>query len=185
MKASSVFFILLFLSTSSWSMPARVLLIRHAEKPDFKSIHLSEKGYERANALSEIFEKKPELARFGLPSSLFALKYIPGSNTQRCIETLVPLAKKLNLAIQIPFENGQTPELAQLILTDPKYDGKTVMIAWVHSEIVSLTLALKAQPPVSQWNKTVFDHMWMIDYNSDGDSQLTVVHEDLLPGDDQ
>src|SRR4051794_9001677 len=56
--------------------PARVLIVRHAEKPDdVLSLHLSEAGKKRAEALPQLFEKsdaRPE--PFPTPDFLFAAR---------------------------------------------------------------------------------------------------------------
>src|SRR5262245_52798535 len=78
--------------------PARILLIRHAEKPPPKegSVHINEAGKERAEALEKLFEtskKRPE--PFAKPDFLFAAK--DSTSSHRCTETLAPLAKVLKL----------------------------------------------------------------------------------------
>jgi hypothetical protein len=182
MKLMAIFIVLFLLSINSWATPARILIVRHAEKPYHKSDDLSPKGFRRAEAMAELFERQPHLADKGLPSTLFATKYIPGNHSKRCIETLTPLAKKLNLPVETPYVREETQSLARHILTDSHYDGKTIMIAWTHSEIIELTKALNARPPVQVWNDETFDRIWMIDYSS-GKTKLIDLPQSLLPGD--
>ena len=75
--------------------PQLILIIRHAEKTGDKAdIHLSKKGVERADALSMIFEKSKERPDpFPTPDVIFAAS--PSKDSNRPIETVTPLAKKL------------------------------------------------------------------------------------------
>jgi hypothetical protein len=55
--------------------PARVILLRHAEKPpDESNVHLSERGESRARALAVFLTTKPAFVTNGLPAALFAPK---------------------------------------------------------------------------------------------------------------
>ena len=55
------------------AMPARVIIIRHAEKYETpRSIHLSPKGRTLALALVEFFQSDPRLLKLGLPEVIIA-----------------------------------------------------------------------------------------------------------------
>src|SRR5438270_13845848 len=86
--------------------PARVLLIRHGEKPpaEAESVALSDKGKERAEALRKLFkktDKRPDLPP--APDFIFATKDSKRSHRPR--ETVTPLAKKLDLKINDSYAN--------------------------------------------------------------------------------
>jgi hypothetical protein len=165
--------------------PSRVILIRHAEKPvDDNAEDLSPRGFQRALAMAHLFENQPHLADRGWPT-LFAAAYVAGDHSKRCIETLEPLAKVLKVEIQTPFAAENYQKLANLILSAPELNGKAVMIAWRHTEIVSLAKALKAKPPSDKWKSKVFDRMWVIDYYENGKVDVMDLPEKLLPGDDE
>src|SRR5689334_227829 len=106
--------------------PHIVMIIRHAEKTGEKSdSDLSKKGYERADALATVFP-----AHFPRPDFLIAAK--KSKNSNRSVETITPLAKALHEEIESKYKDKEYSELAHELLTDPKYAGKTVLIAWHH-----------------------------------------------------
>src|SRR5437763_12381966 len=84
--------------------PARVILIRHAEKPpDESNVHLSERGQARARSLAILFATERVLGTNGPPAALFAPKITKRGHTLRPYETLEPVAKRLKLSIQTPY----------------------------------------------------------------------------------
>ncbi len=115
--------------------PRIVMIIRHAEKPEAgsgeRSPDLSPRGYERAAALAKV---SPE--HFPRPDFLIATKRSKHSN--RPVETITPLSKALHERIDATFRDEAFQEVARAVLTDPKYAGKVVLIAWHHGQIPNL-----------------------------------------------
>jgi hypothetical protein len=177
-------FLSLFCVSSAHATPRRVLLIRHAEKPNTSSPDLSQKGYERANALTFLFEKDPVFATEGLPVILYASKYSAGESANRCVETLTPLAQHLGVNLESPYLPAETSQMAQAILKDSTLDGKVVMVAWPHGEIVDLANAL-GSAPANKWKSSDFDRVWVLDYDSSGKVTSQDLPQNLLPGDSQ
>ncbi len=132
-------------SGRSWSAPdvpagpRMVMIIRHAEKPDGvdgkKDPDLSKRGFERADALAKVI---PD--HFPRPDFLIATRKSKGSN--RPVETLTPLSEALHETIDSSFSSEAIDDVAHTVLTDPKYAGKTVLIAWHHGKIPDLAKAL-------------------------------------------
>jgi hypothetical protein len=78
-----------------------VSFIRHAEKPiDPTNVHLNREGRARADALMSLFCGKAVGCRFDVPMLLFARKAERPRFVEREVETLTPLARKLNLSIE-------------------------------------------------------------------------------------
>ncbi len=161
--------------------PHIVMIIRHAEKPDEtgpeKNPNLTEKGYERADALAKIIP-----AHFPKPDYLFATKKSKGSN--RPAETITPLSKALTEPIESTFRDEEISALATKILTDPKFEDKTVLIAWHHGKIPDLARALGVTDAPTKWDSNVFDRVWEITYQ-DGKATLQDLPQKALPGDAQ
>ncbi len=173
------------ISVHAHATPARILIIRHAEKPGGADDNLSPRGFERANALTQLFRRQPALASFGLPVSVFAFKYIPGSTSHRGEQTAAPLATSLGLQLDISFLPTQNVQLAQKIMETRAFDKKTVMVVWKHSEIQALAQILGYKDAPS-WNPSVFDRIWQIDYDHLGHVVSTKdLPQNLLPGDSQ
>ena len=159
--------------------PHIVMIIRHAEKPDDtngeKNPDLSKQGYERADALAKVI---PE--HFPKPDFLIAAK--KSKSSARPIETITPLSKALHEDIDSTYKDDDFAAEAHEILTNPKYAGKTVLIAWHHGKIPELAKALGAADCPDKWNSKVFDRVWEITYEN-GVASWKDLPQKALPGD--
>jgi phosphohistidine phosphatase SixA len=163
---------------ASGAGPHIVMIIRHAEKPDEeKDPNLSPKGYERANALAKVI---PE--NFPRPDFLIATKR--GKASARPYETITPLSKALHEPIEANFKDEEYTQVAHEVLTNPKFDGKVVLIAWHHGKIPELTKALGVTDAPDKWNSEVFDRVWEITYDN-GKPSWQNLPQRALPGDSQ
>lgn len=148
------------ISHTSSTGPRLVLIIRHAEKPDDETDpNLSKRGFERADALAKVIPDN-----FVRPDFLFATRHSTHSN--RPYETIEPLAKALHLTIDSNFKDNEFAALAHQILSDPRYAGKIVLIAWHHGKIPELAHALGATSAPDKWDSKEFDRVWEISYEN-------------------
>src|SRR5262245_33136926 len=109
--------------------PARIMLIRHAEKPSNFSPHsgvtlegkrekecLTIRGWQRAGALATLLAPPnnafhdPALAR---PHHLFASKPTKRNGSRRPIDTITPLAEKLEVRINAKFQKLETQAMLE------------------------------------------------------------------------
>jgi len=175
------------LGTLQWAsaQPAQIILIRHAEKPVApEALHLSKDGQGRARALAPFLTTNSALTNFGLPAALYAAHTTKHSHGLRTQETLAPLAKKLHLPVQTPYLSEDYAGLARSILNNPKYQGKTVVICWVHEYIPQLAAALGVRPEPPRWKGDVYDRVYLISYEG-GKAALKDLPQMLLASDDQ
>jgi hypothetical protein len=158
--------------------PAVVLIMRHAEKPtDEKDPNLAPQGFRRADALPSLFAgPQPRLPR---PEFLFATDASKHSN--RPVETIGPLSQALHERINHDYLDMETGPIAKQVLGG-QYAGKVVLICWHHGEIPHLAEAFGVTDAPKTWDPDVFDQVWEIRWTS-GQPHLTVVDEQLLPGD--
>ena len=173
--------------------PKTVLLIRHAEKTGEKTDpHLSKKGQERAEVLPKLFEASKERPEpFPTPDFIFAAAN--EKNSQRPVETVTPLSKKIKLPINESFGSkaaiAETKEgmtgLRDTLFGDAKYTGKTVLISWRHSTLPELARTLKADKAPEKWEDEVFDRVWQITYDEKGAATFRDRPQRLLPGDSE
>jgi len=164
--------------------PHAVLLIRHAEEPPNSemSSHLSEVGKKRAEVLHKLFEKSPERPEpFPKPDFLIAPK--PGAKSRRSLETLEPLAKRWEMPISADQEKDNYEKIVKGIFHDPKYAGKTILIAWNHSLLPALARSLKAGTVPMEWKESQYDHIWVIRYGPGGVVEFHNQLQALMPGD--
>jgi hypothetical protein len=161
--------------------PAQIILFRHAEKPaDKANPHLSDEGVRRARGLVGFFTTNPVVNRFGKPVAIFATKTTKDDDGQRTQETVAPTARALKLVVQTPFLGKQYRHLAKLILGNPAYAGKTVLICWNHDVISELASDLGVSPRPPAWKGQEYDQIYVISYR-DKAATLTVMAENLRP----
>ena len=153
--------------------PARILLMRHAEKTGEKSdYHLSQEGRKRAEKLAEYIP-----ATFGKPD--FLLAAAPSDNSNRSIETLQPLEAATGVPLQSTYKDKQFGDLAGALLSDAIYAGKLIVICWHHGNLPSLAAALGA-PKGSyprDWDDEVFNLILDFSYRTDGGPLVRQVQE--------
>ncbi len=173
----------LWFALTATAQPARIILLRHAEKPaDETEIHLSERGQERARALTAWATNSPAWGTNDRPAAVFACKPTLKAPSQRAIETITPFATRLQLPVQTPFSAKNYAALARQILNDPTLKGKTVVICWVHDELPQLAQSFGVKFGGDKWKKNVFDRVWLITYQDSG-AVLNELPQQLLPGD--
>ena len=156
--------------------PAHIILIRHAEAPaDPANPHLSPVGVKRAERLVAYITRDPAMTSLGTPVAIFATQTTKDDNGQRTQETVAPLARALKLPVQTPFHGKDFAAVAKLILANPAFAGKTVLICWNHEEIPQLAAALGVQPAPRKWKGSIFDQVYVISYHK-GKAALTTAH---------
>jgi hypothetical protein len=163
-----------------WSVPrpAQIILIRHADDPaDPQDPHLTPAGVKRAERLVSFITTDPAMTRFGLPVAVFATRTTKHGMGQHTQETVKPLARSLKLPVQTPFLAKEFAALANRILRDPAYTGKTVLICWTHTEIPRLAMALGVSPEPPKWKAGVYDLVYLISYH-DGRAALATSRYD-------
>src|ERR1700730_2853249 len=163
-------------------MPKTVFIIRHGEKPQqADDVHLSPQGYQRAAALSALFDAKRNGATFPTIDALFATAC--SKQSHRPVLTLRPLSGVLGIDINDKFGDKHYGELAALLLAKGSHDGKRVLVCWHHGEIPALAGALKATQVPAKWPEDRFDLVWRLDYDKGGSPSFNILPQLLLYGD--
>jgi broad specificity phosphatase PhoE len=180
---SSAFSLLFALAAVAGAQPRQVLLIRHAEKPaNDADFHLSAAGKKRADALPELFRKsdgRPD----PLPKPDFIFAATNSRHSHRPVETVTPLARSLKLPVDTRFENDDEVRLAKELLTNPRYEGKTVLVCWHHGHLPELARKLGVAKVPEKWKDGVFDQVWVITFDEKGKASLAGQAQKLLAGD--
>lgn len=143
--------------------PARLLVMRHAEKTSDKSDpNLSSEGVARAARLATYI---PET--FGRIDVIFAARDSKKSIRPR--KTVEPLAKALGLKIDGRFDDEEPEEIIEE-LGRSAYKGKAVLLSWRHSDLSGFIRMLGA-PEGSfpdPWPSARFDTIVEIVYGAGG-----------------
>lgn len=176
----SIVCLIAFLSTiHCFSAPAAVFIIRHGEKelaldsqsrPIVKNgkqkytKYLSLRGWQRAHAIS--FDRNFfDNSEFGVPVAIFASAPSSITASIRPIETVTPLANRLNLKVDSQFKPGEQPKLADFIMKNKAYDGKLIILSFEHHHIPGLAEAFKVTNAPKVWPDDVFDRIWEIRFD--------------------
>lgn len=175
----SIFILSLSLfTTKAHAVPAQVLIIRHAEEPK-NGDHLSKKGQLRARALVPFFLSHPSVNKFGPPVAIFAAAPRKKGKSERAYETVVPLARRLNIKVDLNYNKLQTTQLVRKILNDKSYDGKTVLISWVRETIPFTAYQFGALNAPEEWEKDIFDQVWKLEFNNKEMIRFTILPQEL------
>ncbi len=170
--------------------PARIVILRHAEKNDH--VALCPTGIARASALATHYLGRAASNQDVLAGAAPAAFY---SVTLHTLETLAPSAAswgmpQLTYAMMpdhdLPRDaedvllNRATRNAAHAIMSDPSFAGRTVVMAWEHRHIADPRVAARFPDQAvtlrqllhldrlpgtaTEWRKENFDYFWIIDY---------------------
>ena len=142
--------------------PTRIVIIRHAEKPDDeRNPHLSERGRLHALEWAKLISSPSGPLGGKVPAALFAPHPTEKRISIRPIETLQPLAEKSGQPVLTPFSAAEVGKLADKVRMD--YGGQDVVICWVHEFLPDLARALGVIA-VPQWKGKDYDSIWEIEF---------------------
>ncbi len=152
--------------------PARIVIIRHAEKPaDERNPHLSERGRLHALEWAKLISSPSGPLGGKVPAALFAPHPTEKRISIRPIETLQPLAEKSRKPVLTPFSAAEVGKLADTVRRE--YGGQDVVICWVHEFLPDLVRALGVAA-VPQWKGKDFDSVWEIEFPA-GRAELRIL----------
>jgi len=172
-------------------MTARLILLRHAEKPSpdgrIRGVdaagrpdenELSVRGWQRAGALARLFA--PGGGDFGVPQALFAGGPTAARPSRRSVSTLEPLARRLGLELDVSFERGREAELAAALARRDRLS----LVAWDHRGLCRIAQALIGDRAPQRWPESCFDRFWLFT-RAGADWQFEQRPQALLDGDDE
>lgn len=171
------------IGASAWATPAQVLIIRHGEKISDDETGLSPKGKKRAEALVSFFKNDPSVTQFGPPVAIYAAAPKHEDSSNRAYETVAPTARALHLKVIMDFDKGDPKRLAEEVLEEEQYDGRTVLISWVHDRIPKLAEKFGAKRVPDEWDGDRFDRVWRITFRGDKAGPVEDIPQHALPGD--
>jgi hypothetical protein len=168
---------------SSFALPARVLIIRHGEKPAVGN-ELTPQGFERAHKLVHFFQTDSVVNRFGAIAGIYAMKPKDATGSVRAIQTVTPTAQALNLTLNSQYKKDEISNLVNDIKNNRIFDGRTVLICWEHKVIPTIAQALGLSAGPQNWDGgEVYDRMWVLTYAPNGTVSFQDLPENVLPGD--
>jgi hypothetical protein len=174
----------------------KIMLIRHAEKPDGDlngvtgkgaddDKELIVRGWQRSGALVRLFAPRggnfvdPHLAQ---PKTIFASAVGKHSNSLRPQHTVLELANELKLKLDLRFPKGDETDLAKAATAA----AGPVLIAWEHEAIPDIVNAITGDQTTcpQKWAGDRFDMVWVLDRQTAGNGwTFSQVPQLLLSGD--
>jgi hypothetical protein len=173
----------------------RIMLIRHAEKPNSAGIlgvsvtghedrrSLTVHGWQRAGALIALFRprrKQCSDALLSMPTAIYASR--PTPNSARPLQTVEPLAQTLSISIDLSY--GHEDEVA--LAGAASANNGIVLISWKRDGLPLLghSIAGNLTTCPQLWPEDRFDVIWVFDRpDKTAPWTFTQVPQLLLPGD--
>lgn len=163
----------------------RLVMFRHAEKPDAGLGQLSCRGLNRSLALPNVL-----LAAYGRPAALYAPN--PGFakedegmsyNYLRPLATIEPTAIRAGLPVNTAWAWNDIAHLQDDLL-DPSHDGQTLYVAWEHHELEKLARSIlqrRGGDPhlVGHWDGDDFDTVYVVTLPAHGGATFKAEREGL------
>ncbi|MEI7730165.1 MAG: histidine phosphatase family protein [Verrucomicrobiota bacterium] len=169
---------LLLSSLMATAQPARIIVIRHAEKPEnSEDAHLSEAGRVRARKLVKWLSQGAALGTNGTPTALYAAQPTRNGHSIRCVETLEPLANQLQCHLRTPYLASEYESLAADILRDKSLQGKNIVICWTHDYLPQLAVSLGINKSL-KWRSEDFESAYIITF-AKGKAALKIKRQEL------
>jgi hypothetical protein len=173
---------------------SKIMLIRHAEKPNGKVVgvtasggankeELIVRGWQRSGALVRFFapaDGKLADPRLAQPKTIFAAAVGKHSKSLRPQHTVLALATALNLQLDLRFPKGDETDLAKAAVAA----AGPVLIAWEHEDIPGIVNSIVGNSKTcpQKWDGSRFDLVWVLDRQAQGWT-FSQVPQLLLPGD--
>ena len=176
----------------------KILLIRHAEKPakdsapygvtqegDRSKESLEVRGWQRAGALTSLFapaDGRFQHASLAKPQFLFASKPVKRRGSRRPVETIMPLADKLEIEINSEYRRSEFESML-----DDVFECKgVVLICWQREYIPEIASHIMDNNRIipDDWPEDRYDMVWVFDLQRPtGKYKFEQVPQRLLLGD--
>lgn len=176
MKKILLTIIVSIISFTSFAAPKEIIIVRHADKwvQQNPGPFLSPKGQVRAAKFVGYY-----LSHFPEPDFIFATNPQETNRTTsdfsyRPLQTVAPLANQLayqnpnGYPINAQYRNTEYDKLANILLKNPVYQNKIIVIAWHHGRINDLAKALGVTQKLKKWKGDDFDQVYVLQYDDAG-----------------
>jgi hypothetical protein len=132
-----------------FAAPAQVVIVSYAESTDSGNLTStgSCNGVERANYFPSYLSSTATLNAFGPPAALYGARQTAAYPGLNVLQSLTPSSRYFRIPIHAGYSYLESSGLADEILNNPDYDGKTVFIVWDFYEIPDLINAFGYSSP--------------------------------------
>ncbi|TVY38184.1 hypothetical protein LOCC1_G007511 [Lachnellula occidentalis] len=126
---------------SAISAQQTVYLIRHGEQPPNDGTGLSTEGQLRAQCLREVFGDKSGY-NIDYIIAEHPLKHLYGTHRQRALDTVLPLAYDLGLAVDTSCDRDNHNCVGKLVARHNRRGKGNLLICWEHEALTDIARAL-------------------------------------------
>jgi hypothetical protein len=159
------------------AVPKTLILIRNAEDNPFGD-SLSPKGKQRAAALPYfIFEN------YGDPTTIHTTNNNSYLDSNKPYETLIPISEYVQTPIISFYTKNHLNQLIDSIINDPTNDNKLAILGLTNDLIPKVTQYLKVKDAPDTWSSDIYDRLWVLTFNDDGNITFENKPQALLYGD--
>ena len=162
--------------------PAQIIFLRHGEKPD-AGPELSKRGWERADALVNLFTHDSRVLEHGTAAAIFVMKPSKTGASVRAVQTMEATGRALKLKLDRHFTRDEIAPLARAILNTPAYEGKTVVVCWEHDAIPEMLKAFGWKSGPTHWSDKSYDRLWVLDFENGRPTRFRDLPQKIMPGD--
>lgn len=172
-------------SDSKSLKPRQIIFIRHGEKENsdgsVQDVDLSSNGYKRANELPNFF-KNHFPYNISKPDVIIAMKQKNSKDSNRPVETVIPLSKAFNIQIIASYKQSEINQAAEDI--NKFGEDKVVLVCWEHKSLAKIAKLLGV--PVNSWGYNPqakkdddknYDAIWVVTKIDNTKAELEVYKE--------
>ena len=134
--------------------PAKIIIVRHAEKPASRAPHLALRGRMRAIGLSKLLPKivKPD----------FVFASTSTKHSARPYQTIRLTADRMGIDVSTTYADRDIKRIVK-DLRKKQFNGKTVLVCWHHGMMPKLIRELGHESPYEPWPEDLYDRIICID----------------------
>jgi len=176
----------------------KIMVMRHAEKPakdgapqgvtlegERNKESLQPRGWQRAGALTNLFAPtngQIQITSLARPQFLYASKPLRRKGSRRPFQTILPLAEKLGIPINLNYERSDVEGVIDEVLSR----RGAVLVCWQREYIPRIATYLLGRPNriPDEWPEDRFDMIWVFDLDRRaGKYKFKQIPQRLLMGD--
>ncbi len=166
---------LLVLFMPCFADPQQVVIVSYAES-DANGYLTSVgtcSGIARANYFPGYLTSTSPLNIYGPPVALFGARQTANSPGPNVIQSLIPSSRAFRVPLHLGYDSGSPADLADEVLSNELYSGKTVFIVWDFNDIPSLINAFGYSSPAKP-NPIAYNRTYVLQFPINSPFPLTL-----------
>ncbi len=165
----------LFLFTYCFADPQQVVIVSYAESDanGYLTTAGTCSGIARANYFPGYLSGTTPLNLYGPPIALYGARQTADNPGPNVIQSLIPTSRSFKVPLHLGYDSGSPADLADEILSNTLYSGKTVFIVWDYDAIPSLINAFGYSSPAAP-NPVAYNRTYILQFPINSPFPLTL-----------